>query len=68
MPIVRARPGERVLLPSGEVAVGSVEGESLLLIGLMGPVEVPFLMRRNAGAWKIVPQKYFEMLRQAGGV
>ena len=73
MPIVRARPGERVVLPSGEVAVGSdapgsSKDESLVLIGLMGSTEVPFLMRRVGGAWKVVPQKYFEMLRKDGSI
>jgi len=73
MPIVRARPGERVVLPSGEVAVGSdapgsSNDESLVLIGLMGSTEVPFLMRRVGGAWKVVPQKYFEMLRKDGSI
>jgi hypothetical protein len=73
MPVVRARPGERVLLPSGEVAVGSDavgsdKDESLVLIGLMGATEVPFLMRRVGGAWKVVPQRYFEMLRKTGAI
>jgi hypothetical protein len=68
MPVVRARQGERVVLPSGEVAVGGDQGESLVLIGLMGPVEIPFLLKRIGDAWKVVPQKYFEMLREAGAI
>jgi hypothetical protein len=73
MPIVRARPGERVVLPSGEVAVGSdaaasEKDGSLLLIGLMGSTEVPFVMRRVGRAWKVVPQKYFELLRKTGTI
>ena len=68
MPIVRARAGERVMLPSGEVIVADGGADSLILIGLMGPVEVPFLLRRVDDAWKVVPQKYFEMLRQAGAI
>lgn len=68
MPVVRARTGERVVLPSGETAVGSDTGESLVLIGLMGGTEIPFLLRRVDGLWKVVPQKYFELLRHAGGI
>lgn len=68
MPIVRARAGERVVLPSGEVAVGDAQADSLVMIGLMGPVEVPFLLKRVGDAWKVVPQKYFEMLRQSGAI
>ena len=68
MPLVRARAGERVVLPSGEVIVADGGADSLILIGLMGPVEVPFLLRRVGDVWKVVPQKYFEMLRQAGAI
>ncbi|HET9468828.1 MAG TPA: hypothetical protein VFO48_10470, partial [Vicinamibacterales bacterium] len=68
MPIVRARAGERVVLPSGEVVVGDAQGDSLVMIGLMGPVEVPFLLTRAGDVWKVVPQKYFEMLRAAGAI
>lgn len=68
MPIVRARAGERVALPSGEVVVGDAQADSLVMIGLMGPVEVPFLLKRVGDAWKVVPQKYFEMLRGAGAI
>lgn len=68
MPIVRARAGERVVLPSGEVAVGEAQADSLVMIGLMGPVEVPFLLKRVGNAWKVVPQKYFETLRKAGAI
>src|SRR5688500_6883863 len=68
MPIVRARPGERVVLPSGEAAIGSDAADSLLLIGLSWSTEIPFLMKRIDGAWKVVPQKSFEMLRKAGAI
>lgn len=68
MPVVRARAGERVLLPSGDIVVAEGETESLVMIGLMGSVEVPFLLKRVDDAWKVVPQKYFEMLKQAGAI
>jgi hypothetical protein len=34
----------------------------------MGPVEVPFVLTRVGGVWKVVPERYFEMLRKAGAV
>jgi hypothetical protein len=68
MPIVRARIGERVRLPSGDVVVGSAQSELLVLIGLMGSVEVPFLVKRVNGGWRVQPQRYFEMLRTAGAI
>jgi hypothetical protein len=68
MPIVKAREGEGVLLPSGDFVSETGDPDSLVLIGLMGPVEVPFLLKRVNSEWKVVPQMYFEMLRKAGAI
>lgn len=68
MPIVKAREGEGVLLPSGDFVSETGDPDSLVLIGLMGAVEVPFLLKRVNSEWKIVPQMYFEMLRKAGAL
>ncbi|MFN2330164.1 MAG: hypothetical protein ABR612_14745 [Chromatocurvus sp.] len=68
MPMVRARPKERLLLPSGELIGGSEKHDTLVLVGLMGPVEIPFLLKKKDNAWKVVPQRYFEMLRNAGAI
>jgi hypothetical protein len=67
MPIVRARAGERLKLPDGQLVEGG-GAETLALIGLMGPVEIPFKLVRQNGAWKVVPQRYFEMLRMRGAI
>lgn len=45
-----------------------VDADSMLLLGLMGTTEIPFEMKRAGGAWKIVPRRYFEMLRKAGAI
>lgn len=68
MPIVRARSEEHLMLPSGELVSGSNAEDVLVLVGLMGPVEVPFLLKRTGNDWKVVPQKYFQMLRKAGAL
>lgn len=68
MPIARARAGEAFRLPSGELVRGDSQADRLVLVGLMGPVEIPFVLKRRAGGWKIVPQRYFEWLRARGAV
>lgn len=63
MPVVRARPDEELTMPSGVVVRGGAQGDTLVLVGLMGTTEVPFLAVRAADSWRVVPQKYFEFLR-----
>ena len=65
MPVVRARPDEEFTMPSGRVVRGGAQGDTLLLVGLMGTTEVPFLVVRAPDSWRVVPQKYFEFLRAA---
>jgi hypothetical protein len=68
MPIVRARAGESFRMPSGEIVRAGNQPDALILIGLLGPVEVTFQVRKLGGEWKVVPQRYFEMLRRAGAI
>lgn len=67
MPVVRARPGETVRVGASLVTARD-GGDTLVLIGLMGQVEVPFLLRRVSGEWKVAPQPYFQMLRAAKAI
>ena len=68
MPIVRARAGESFRMPSGEIVRAGVQTDTLVLVGLLGTVEVAFQVKQVDGEWKVVPQKYFEMLRRAGAI
>lgn len=68
MPIVRARLGESFRMPSGEIVRAGVQPDTLVLVGLLGTVEVAFQVKQVGGEWKVVPQKYFEMLRRAGAI
>ncbi len=68
MPIVRARAGESFRMPSGEIVMAGSQTDTLILIGLLGTVEVAFQVRQIGGEWKVVPQRYFEMLRRAGAI
>jgi len=68
MPVVRARPGERIRMPSGEIVTAANQTDTLILVGLLGTVEVAFQVKRVDAEWKVIPQKYFEMLRRAGAI
>lgn len=68
MPVVRARAGEAFRLPSGEIVRGGAQGDSLVLVGLMGTTEIPFVLVKKQGKWMVVPQHYFEMLRAARAI
>jgi hypothetical protein len=68
MPIVRARVGESFRMPSGEIVRAGNQTDTLVLVGLLGTTEVAFQVRQVGGEWKVVPQRYFEMLRRAGAI
>lgn len=68
MPIVRARAGESFRMPSGEIVRAGNQTDTLVLVGLLGTVEVAFQVKQVGGEWKVVPQKYFEMLRRARAI
>jgi hypothetical protein len=68
MPVVRARTGEVYRLPSGEIVRADASADTLIMVGMMGPIEIAFQMKRIDGEWKVVPQHYFEMLRRVGAI
>ena len=35
----------------------------LVMVGLLGTTEVSFILVKKGGEWKVLPQRYFEMLR-----
>ena len=68
MPIVRARVGESFRMPSGEIVRADKQPDTVVLVGLLGVAEVAFQLKLVGGEWKIVPRKYFEMLRGIGAI
>jgi hypothetical protein len=68
MPVAAAREGEVVRVPSGERVTARTTGEETVVVALLGSVEVPFVLRRIKGAWRVVPQPYFEWLRALGSI
>src|SRR5215813_10077460 len=68
MAIVRAREGECYRMPSGEIVRAGAEKDTLVLVGLLGTSEVAFQVKKIGESWKVVPQRYFEMLRRSGSI
>jgi hypothetical protein len=68
MPVVPARAGTAYKLPSGELVAAGADPKRVLYVGLMGPVEVPFVLVQVGGAWKVEPQNYFAWLRARGAI
>jgi len=68
MPVVRARDGETFLSPSGQrVTQGATAGDEVY-VALMGPVELPIVLRRQGEEWKVLPENYFRLLRTASAL
>jgi len=68
MAIVRAREGECFRMPSGEIVRAGTDKDTLVLVGLLGTSEVAFQVKKIGDRWKVVPQRYFEMLRRSGSI
>ena len=58
MPLVELQPGE--FFPIDErVVEGSTSPDQKLLLGLFGVVEIPFVVRRVSGDWRVEPQAFY---------
>jgi len=58
MPIVELGPGE--FFPMRDrIAEGSAAPDVKLLLGLFGVVEIPYVVRKVGGEWRVEPQPYF---------
>jgi len=62
MPLVRIGPGEFYPLPSGRVIEGTTAADVQVLVGMFGPTEIPFVVRRTGAAWTVAPEPYFALL------
>lgn len=62
MPIVELSPGEFCDMPSGRVLEGSQREGTKLLLGILGSVEIPFVVRRVGGEWRVEVEPYFPLI------
>lgn len=67
MPLVEIGAGEFYFmpgLPDGKVIEGGSTDRRKVIVGLFGPVEMPFVLTRVGGSWKVVAEPYFALLMQ----
>jgi len=58
MPLVELQPGEFFPIDD-RVVEGSSAPDQKLLLGLFGVVEIPFVVRRVSGDWRVEPQSFY---------
>lgn len=64
MPLVTIGPGEFVQMPSGRVVEGVDSPDRKVLIGLFGPVEVGFVVRKAGEEWRVEVEPYFLLMNR----
>jgi hypothetical protein len=64
MPLVKLGPGEFVHTPTGKVVEGTAADDQVVLLGLFGVVEVPYVIRRVGNEWRVQPEPYFMLFEQ----
>lgn len=64
MPLVELMPGEFRTLPTGRIIEGSAAPNVRILVGLFGPVEIPFVVKLIGAGWKVEPQPYFVLINR----
>lgn len=64
MPLVEIEPGEFARTPSDKIVEGTRAEDRKVLVGLFGPVEIPFVLRRTNSEWRVEPEPYFLMMNR----
>ncbi len=64
MPLVEIGPGEFYPMAIGPVVEGVTDPNRKVLVGLFGPIEMPFVVRRVSGEWRVEAQPYFDLMNQ----
>jgi hypothetical protein len=62
MPLVEIGPDEFCEMPSGRVVQGVRRDDMKVLVGLYGPVEMPFVVQRIGTRWRVQPEPYFLLI------
>ena len=64
MPLVEIAAGEFYALPGDRVVEGGSTDDRKVFVGMFGPIEIPFVVRRVGGVWRMVAEPYFLMMNQ----
>ena len=64
MPLVEMAAGEFVTMPSGRVVEGGAADARKVIVGLFGPIEIPFVVARAGNNWRVEAEPYFLLMNQ----
>ena len=64
MPLVEAEGDEIYPLLSGRLVKKDATKDEVVMVGLYGPFEMVFLLRRVNGTWRIVPEPYYRIINR----
>ena len=64
MPLIEIGPGEFTEMPSGRVVEGVQRDDLKVLVGIYGPLEMPFVVQRIGTRWRVQPEPYFLLILQ----
>jgi hypothetical protein len=62
MPLVAIEPGEFARTASGKVVEGTRDADRKVVVGLFGPVEIPFVVRRLESRWRVEAEPFFSLM------
>ena len=64
MPLVEVGAGEFYMLPSGRIVEGGSTESRKVIVGLFGPIEMPFVVARVGNGWRVEAEPYFILMLQ----
>ena len=64
MPLIEIGPGEFTAMPSGRVVEGVQRDDLKVLVGIYGPLEMPFVVQRIGTRWRVQPEPYFLLIER----
>jgi hypothetical protein len=64
MPLVEADADEIYPLPSGRLVKRGASQDETVMVGLYGPSEMVFHLRRVNGEWRIAPEPYYHIINR----
>jgi hypothetical protein len=64
MPLVEVDAGEFFRTPAGRIVEGGSTDDRKVMVGFFGPVEMPFVLRKINGGWRVVAEPYFALMLQ----
>ena len=64
MPLVDVGPGEFYRMPTGRIVEGVASPDAKVIVGQFGSIEMPFVLRRVNGEWRVEAEPYYVLFNQ----